>query len=57
MTWQQYDLLLAEFEGSARYLKGWAYRIVASAKGGQRINPEQLAVAKMTVRFIEQEGL
>lgn len=57
MTRQQYDRLLAEFEGSPRYLKRWAYRTVASARNGQRINPEDLVVAKMVVKFIELEGL
>ncbi|MBX9937101.1 MAG: hypothetical protein K2Y10_10975 [Burkholderiaceae bacterium] len=55
MTQQQYDALLSEFDDSPSRLKGWAYRIVASAKNGQRISQEQLAAAKLVVRFIEQE--
>lgn len=55
MTQQQYDALLSEFDDSPSRLKGWAYRTVASAKNGQRISQEQLAAAKLVVRFIEQE--
>ena len=57
MDREQYNALLARFEGSPRYLKAWAYRITAMARGGQRINPQELAVAKKAVSFIEQEGL
>lgn len=55
MTQQQYDALLSEFDDSPSRLKGWVYRTVASAKNGQRVSQEQLAAAKLVVRFIERE--